>query len=1841
MKIKNLLILICCVFISLQSCKKGDVNVNLSNPKLFSEYILAFTAGVISTKDPIDINIPKNWKNWKANEELDKDLFTITPSVKGKVIYMPNDVIRFIPAERLKQDQRYNITFHLGEVVDTEEALKDFTFMVMTVPQTFHTDLLDLQTVSDTEYVLNGTLTTSDWLSTADAKKVLSASQEKKNLDIKFTTDDKEEAKEFKFTINKISRQVAETTIDVNINGKAVNNDAKSTDVYTVPKQNAFYQFKVEPVVNDPQAFWINFSNPIKKNQDFSGLIDLENNDANLTFSAEGNVLKVFADKALQDKVMVRVSAGIEDTKGNKTQSSEVYELNFGILKPDVQLISSGTILPSSENLKINFKATTLNAVDVKVYKIYENNILQFLQENNLDGKYSLYRVADPIAKTTIKLTNPNANALLKYNTYALDLSTLINPAPGAIYRVEFSFKKSYSLYDCSNSDIEEEEIVEEESEDLDEMETNEYDDEYDYYYYDYNWEEKDNPCSNSYYYYHEKPATNVLASDLGVIVKGGNNNIYTVVVSDIITTNPVAAATVEFYTFKQQLITSAKTDTDGILTVNLEKKKPAFVIVKDDKSTTYVKVDEANSLSMSNYDVDGTTLVKGINGYIYTERGVWRPGDDIYLDFILDDLANPLPANHPIKLTFSDPFGKVVDQVVQKKNANNHYSFLLKTTQESVTGNWQAVVSVGGAKFYKQIKIETIKPNRLKIKNNIEGKTVYNSGSGVKVDYNVQWLQGSVAKNLKAEVALKLLPQTTTFDGYKNYSFSNTLSSYGSQELNAYSGTTDLDGDFNFYVSMSNIPENTGTLKAIFTTTVHENGGDMSTDISTATISPHNTYVGIKAPDANKYGYYETDKPLNFSFVTLNAQGQAKSADIEVTVYRKKGYWWWSNNNDGASSYSSSNYYSVYKDAVEYTTSSKGTTAYSLTIPEQDWGTYEIVARDKYGKHIASSVVYVDYPYWSGKTKHSQGKEATVLAIATDKKDYNTGEKIKLSFPSSEGGRALVSVENGSSVIETHWVKTQKGETTFEINTTDSMAPNVYISVSAIQPHASTVNNSPIRMYGVAPINVYNKKTKLGPVITMPDKLKPEQEFTVQVKEKAGQKMTYTIAIVEDGLLDLTRFKTPNPWNNFYSKTALGVRTWDIYDNVIGAYGGAINQVFSIGGDEDLGAGQVKKANRFKPVVIHLGPFVLDGGKTGTHKIKLPKYIGSVRTMVVASNVATKAYGSVEKTVKVNNPLMILGSLPRRAVPGEKITLPITIFAMEKHVKNVTVRVKTDDKFQIQNNATQQVNFDEPDEKVVYCELEVMQKTGISKVEIEATSGNEKASYVVEMDVLNPNPVTVRAVDVVLEPNSTKELEWERFGVTGSNKATLELSTFPGINLTSRLNFLIRYPHGCSEQVTSGVFPQIFLEDLVYVSKSKKESLQRNVNEGLRVLAQRQLSDGSFRYWSSDSYSDDWTTSYITHFMLEAEKKGFALPIGSKANAISYQQKAVKQWSYNSRYQNDLPQAYRLYTLALAGSADLASMNRLRETKGISADSKLRLAATYALAGQKDAANKLIASTSVIENSDSYYYYYGSYERRIAMALETLILTKSNNKLMHEYAMILAKRLGSNTWMSTQSTAYGLNVMSAYVKSNKSTEGINVDFTNSGSTTNATTKNNMYEYDFKSIASNNQVKLVNKNSSTVYARVAYSGILPVGKELVEESNLSVRTAFRTPGGMTINPSSLAQGTEFVAFITITNTTARSVENVALTHIVPSGWEIVNLRYTDAGGDNNPVRHTDIRDDRSNFYFNLNPNETKTLRVVLNASYLGKYYMPGVYAEGMYDNSYRSRTSGQWIEVTN
>ena len=287
---------------------------------------------------------------------------------------------------------------------------------------------------------------------------------------------------------------------------------------------------------------------------------------------------------------------------------------------------------------------------------------------------------------------NLKSNTLLKldkWNTFALDLSKIITPEPGAIYRVEFEFKKKYSLYQCESSEADENTG---EEEDVDENDVNYSNDAYDDYYYDdYEWRESQDPCTNSYFY-NTKIATNVIASDLGVIAKRGENKSYFFAVNNIVTTDPVCGAKIDLYSYQQQKLATANTDASGTAYFKLNKFA-YFAVVMQGKNSAYVKLDDGTSLSVSNFDVAGETLQKGLKGYIYGERGVWRPGDNLYLSFILNDAANKLPQSHPIKFRLSDPSGKIVYQTVKKIQRVQPLQFLwclrAKTRQPAVGRRW------------------------------------------------------------------------------------------------------------------------------------------------------------------------------------------------------------------------------------------------------------------------------------------------------------------------------------------------------------------------------------------------------------------------------------------------------------------------------------------------------------------------------------------------------------------------------------------------------------------------------------------------------------------------------------------------------------------------------------------------------------------------------------------------------------------------------------------------------------------------------------------------------------------------------------------------------------------------------------------------------------------------------------------------------------------------------------------------------------------------------------------------------------------------------------------------
>ncbi|MGB1283215.1 MAG: alpha-2-macroglobulin family protein [Polaribacter sp.] len=1837
------------VFLLITSCNKEKTKTD--NLFKYKEYVSYTTSGVVSTSEQITVNLAKEVESWEAQQEISNEIIAIKPFVNGTIKTVNKHAFIFTPDEKLQADKEYTVTVKLDEIYkDIPEEFEGYTFQFKTIKPNFNVQTNNLQSYSKEWQYINGVIKSADIISLTDAKKLIKASQKGDAKKIVWN-ESYETSKVFEFKIDSIQRFDDDSKITINWNGTSINAEEKGENEIVIPGKNNFKIVSLNVKNGAEQYLSINFSDALKKQQNFNGLVTIQN-VKNPRFIVNGNELKVYHNTKLAGNVLVSIFQGIRNSNNYKLKKNYTERVTFEQKKPEIRTISSGTILPNSNDLKFNFEAVNVKAVDVRVIKLFEDNVLQFLQENNLNSnnESAIKRVGRRVAKQTMTLIRSKVNNTGKWKAYSIDLSKMVAADPGAIYRVELSFDRNQVFYECdddnaqNNSDdsYEENETFNDVHED--EKEELYWDNKlYSYKNYNYNWRNRNNPCKNAYYYSNRNNTTiaqNLLASNLGVIAKKGINNSYFFAVTNILTTKPEVGATVKLFNFQQQEILSTRTDSEGLAKVSTPKNA-AFITVSKGNNKGYVKLLDGNSLSLSKFDVAGNRLQKGLKGFIYGERGVWRPGDSLHLTFMLNDNSNPLPKGHPVKMEITDPSGKLIYKKITSEHLNNFYNFTATTVAEAKTGNYSATVSVGGAKYYKTLKIETVKPNRLKIKVDFKGE-VFTSKKPIVGNLDVKWLHGTPAKNLKAEIKAKISSINYRFKNYKDYVFTDPTRTFSSEETNIFEGKLDENGLAKINKKL-NVGKNApGMLNIQFLVRAFENGGDFSLDAFTKKYAPFSSFVGLKSPKPKRYGSFYTDENQTFSVVSVDEKGNAvQRKNVEVQIFKIEWRWWWSSSYDNLSKYTSSKYHRPYK-TLNIGTDSKGTGSFNIKIPNQDRGRFLIRVIDPVSGHATGRTAYFYRNWW--RNANSNDKEAAkMLVFSADKEKYDVGETAKITFPSGTEGRALISIENGTEVLEAKWVKTQKGTTTVNIPVNKNMAPNVFVNISLLQPHQVSENDLPLRLYGIIPLLVEDSETKLEPQITMPNELQPQKSFEVAVSEKNKKAMTYTLAVVEEGLLDLTRFKTPNAFNTFYAREALGVKTWDIFDNVIGAYSGSIDQVFAIGGDGSAEKGDNRKANRFKPVVRYLGPFYLKKGAKKTHKITLPNYIGSVRTMVVAGDVNKEAYGNAEKAVPVKKPLMVLATLPRKLSPGEKVTLPVTVFAMDKKVKDVTVGIKISDGISVVGNKKQTINFTKPDEKMVYFELDVNKANGINTVEIIATGNGEKSTYKVELDVLNPNPITSKLIDRDVKANETQTIDFKTFGVDGTNTAMLEVSTIPQINFTDRLQYLIRYPHGCLEQTTSSVFPQLFLADIFDLTFNKKQQIQDNIEKGIIRLSNFQQANGGMSYWIGENYANDWGSSYAGHFMLEAEKKGFVLPLTFKSNWIRYQKNAARNWrsSYRNNH-SDFAQAYRLYTLALAGSPDLSAMNRLREYKQISNQAKWRLAAAYALAGQKEASEEIMSAANINFSTSKYdYYTYGSANRNRAMALETMLIT--NHKNIKDVAKSIAKELSSNRWMSTQTTAYSLLAIGKMVIKNGG-KSLNIDYTMNNKTENVTSTSSFVQRPIKVQKGGYSIRIKNNENNVVFARIINSGKLPLGDEISERRGLSVAVNYKDLQGNTIDINSLKQGQDFVANIMVSNPKNETVKDVALTQIFPSGWEIVNTRFTDFGTTTkSSARYTDIRDTNVNFYFDINRKsknpETKTFSVLLNAAYLGKYYLPGVQAEAMYDDDYMVRTKGRWIEV--
>ena len=760
-----------------------------------------------------------------------------------------------------------------------------------------------------------------------------------------------------------------------------------------------------------------------------------------------------------------------------------------------------------------------------------------------------------------------------------------------------------------------------------------------------------------------------------------------------------------------------------------------------------------------------------------------------------------------------------------------------------------------------------------------------------------------------------------------------------------------------------------------------------------------------------------------------------------------------------------------------------------------------------------------------------------------------------------------------------------------------------------------------------------------------MADEVKPEAPCHVMVSEKNGREMAYTLAIVDEGLLDLTRFRTPDPWQAFNAREALGVNTWDLYNYVVGAYGGRIEQLFSIGGDDALNKGPKAIVNRFKPVVQFAGPFLLKKGEKRQHTYKMPNYNGRVRVMVVAGN--GEAYGNTEKSVLVRKPVMLLGTLPRVIGIGEEMVVPATVFATEKGVGDVQVTIACSGNMEVVGEKSHMLHFETVSDKLAQFRIRVKDTPGAGHVKITATGGGEKSVYETDIEIRSVRRPQIKVTPVTFEAGKSWKGTVGLPGVEGTNSLVLEMSDVQPVNLSTRLSYLLGYPHGCVEQITSKAFPQLYLSGVASLTREQEQSTEATVKEVIRRLRSYQTVDGSFSYWPGGTAPNAWGTVYAIHFLLEAEKKGYLVPEGMKRNALNDLSRIARNWKPEASYSaesEEMTQAYRLFVLALGQVAEVGAMNRLKESKTLMSMSRYLLAAGYALVGRPDVSKELVVKTTALTTACSGYdQTFGSDLRDTSIRLMTFCLL-GDGKEAALLANEISKTLASDDWLSTQSTAFGLVALSDYMEKYKMSGLMDFSYAVDGKTKKVSTTRNIWtETLLDKTASSASLELKNTGKSTLFARLVAEGIPAEGKEEAYANGLTLAVSYMDHDGHPVNTSALQQGTNFTAVVTVANSSPRGYNHLVLTEVFPAGWEILNTRFLTGDTVDNRVtgvNYQDIRDDRAYSYIDYLPaGKQVTVRINLCAVYPGRFYLPPVYCEAMYDHLVRANTEGKMVTV--
>ena len=1800
----------------LSSCQKGRGRSNAiveqiaPLPDALLPLLDSYTSGAIVPGDPVTVRFKDGVDlKLKYGDPLPTKIFSFQPALKGKPFWVDENTIGY-QYDKLEDGRQYMGVFDISAFCDVPSGMNvQFCF----APRKQNFSLVEVIPFFDDDQKMGYRFKVA-FSNPIDVEQALSVFD---NALVKQygLTAASSGVSDYIFEIKGLERKNKPYDITLAMDGKPIGCNTALKKALPIYAQDYFAPVLFDVNKTDGSAS-LYFSQNLKENQNLDGFFTFEPRIGYRT-NIEGNRVDFFFDKSNMsyyqlESMKLTVEGGLNDETGRVLQEGNSYEFELTDDLPKVRWTNAGNIIPDDAGAKVYFDAVNLNSVTLRIVRIYDDNVLSFLQDNDMDDTYGIRKVGRLQKKIRLELDNPVPT---RWKTFPIDLSQYVKVEPGAFYQLSLNFGPGDYAFATEEAKAA---VAEDE-----ELEKQYWDGQrYDYKKYrydeDYDW----NDPHGFSYYNDVEVRKNILISDLALTAKMGREDIVDVFVYQISDAIPASGAKVSAFDFQRQELATATADSDGHAVLNCARR-PAFVVATDSRNNrSVIKTNNGNALSYSKFNVDGETVEKDVFGFAYTNRGVWRPGDELQLNLMLSDYDDQIPDNYPVVLEVFDATSRLYAKKVNTNPVGGIYCFTIPTKPSDETGLWKANFKVGSSIITKMLRVETVKPNRLEIGFDLPEVISTNSTKGVNL--HAKWLNGLKASGLKAEVDVKLREGVTRFKNFPEYTFVNETGSFYQEEMSIFSGPLNGEGIATVGFAPLKGLKSSEMLDAVLTTKVFEPTGDFSIISTKAVVSPCASYVGVELPETqSKYGsFYDTGKDWKFNVAVVKENGSLSTTAtaLEYALYKLDSYWWWSSEDEySLLRYANGTYRAPYENGKITCT---GKTSLTFNIPDERWGNYLLVIDDKQNDNRFAKVISFD---WGSSQIHaSYGSGAPVqLAMLASAESYNVGDKVVVTFPANSKAKAMVTVEASNKVIASYYLDNLGTEGKVEFKATEEMIPNVYVYVSLLQAHDAD-NDMPIRMYGVVPVKIENKELELKPVVEVPESSNTNKKIEVKVKETKGKSMTYTLAVVDEGILGLTGFSTPDPYRYFNSKQALGVRTWDNYDYVVDAFSGDFGSVYAIGGDGIINQ-EIALDNRFKAYAVTLGPFELKAGGTNSHEFVVPQCSGALRFMVVAKS-GEKSFGQGEKQMKVVDPITLYAAAPRVVAPGDELKLKVQVLSPVNKGKDLEVKVDNKNLISLANTPAT-VHIDQNGEGMVEMLVKVPETLGLATMKVTVSGGGYSAESKTEMPVRMPYAEKRQVFTKEVEGNQTVTLPFDLAGMKGTQSGNVSVGSLVPVDLFGHLDYLDAYPHGCLEQVTSKAFPKLYLNYFMQLTDEAQAKLGNDIASVISDLQAYRKSDNSMTNWKGGNYSDPWTEVYALHFLVEAQKQGFAVPSYFIDGLREYQANRAKQWRNNPDFKaGETIQAYRLFVLALADAPEMGALNRFKEIDMQYPLTKALAAAAFAQTGKTSIAKSLLPVVEEGKALSDYKATLGSQTRDLAFVTYAEMLCGVDKEQVKDHINQICGVLNSDRWLDTQSTALALFTLGRYAEINK-LKGANIaaNVTVNGEPHNLNSNMSMVGFDFVPAIGGNKVEIKNNSDQKVVAKV-FTKTAVAEYETEEAGNfINMRVRYFDKNGLPVDPSTLAQGTDLNVQMTVENPSAYSVTELALSYYLPAGWEIVNDRVsgTDAF---QGAKHVDIRDDRAYFYFDLMPQTKQTFNLKVNATFEGNYMIPAVRCEDMYNN---------------